>query len=173
MADAAERVAGLATGAVRLKWPNDLVIGDRKVGGVLGESDGLGTADPQVVVGIGVNVDWPAAAFPPELAGSMTSLREASGDQPVDREALLGEFLAGLATRHAELASGGFDDTGWAERQATTGRDVTLMTADGGREVAHATGVDPESGALLVAGPAGDGRAVLSAEIVHVRLGEV
>ena len=56
MADAAEEVAGLADGAVRLKWPNDLVIetageGARKLAGVLGETDGLGTDDPRVVVG--------------------------------------------------------------------------------------------------------------------------
>ena len=82
------------SGAVRLKWPNDLVIetggpkallvGDltpeaaaarlaaplelRKLAGVLGESEGLGTDDPRVVVGIGINADWAAADFPPELA---------------------------------------------------------------------------------------------------------
>ena len=73
-----------AEGAIRLKWPNDLVIevrgpdalliGEldapaaaarlaaplelRKLAGVLGESDGLGTDDPRVVVGIGINADW-------------------------------------------------------------------------------------------------------------------
>ena len=46
----------------------------RKLAGVLGETDGLGTADPRVVVGIGVNADWAAADFPPDLAASMTSL---------------------------------------------------------------------------------------------------
>ena len=50
MADAAERLAGLAAGTIRLKWPNDLVVeGDdgavRKLAGVLGETEGLGTDD--------------------------------------------------------------------------------------------------------------------------------
>ena len=80
MADAAEATAGLAPGTVRLKWPNDLVIeapdGLRKLAGVLGETDGLGSPDPRVVVGLGINTDWPADAFPPELAASMTSLRQ-------------------------------------------------------------------------------------------------
>ncbi len=70
MADAAEEVAGLADRAIRLKWPNDLVVEPadgsvRKVGGVLGETVGLGGADPRAIVGIGVNGDWSAADFPP------------------------------------------------------------------------------------------------------------
>ena len=64
MADAAEEVAGLAPGTIRLKWPNDLVVegdgGVRKLAGVLGETDGLGTDDPRAVVGIGINADWRA-----------------------------------------------------------------------------------------------------------------
>ena len=116
MCDAAEDTAGLPVGAVRLKWPNDLVIetggprallvGElsadaaaarlaaplalRKLAGVLGETDGLGTDDPRVVVGIGINADWAAADFPPELADTMTSLREASAGRPIDVDALLG-----------------------------------------------------------------------------------
>jgi len=103
MADAAEEVAGLPDRAIRLKWPNDLVIATddagraldpngiedarrsdggasvRKLGGVLGETEGLGTDDPRVVVGIGLNAEWPAATFPPDLAATMTSLRAAGG----------------------------------------------------------------------------------------------
>src|SRR5215207_2646404 len=53
MAEAAESLAGVAAGSIRLKWPNDLVVGDgagiRKLAGVLGETAGLGTADPCAV----------------------------------------------------------------------------------------------------------------------------
>ncbi len=94
MADAAEDAAGLRLGTVRLKWPNDLVVEAsgpnapladapdaatalarlagpvelRKLAGVLGETDGLGTRDPRMVVGIGINVDWAAADFPTDMA---------------------------------------------------------------------------------------------------------
>ena len=103
MADAAEATAGLAPGTIRLKWPNDLVIegpgaaGVRKLAGVLGETDGLGGPDPRVVVGLGVNTDWAETDFPPELAVSMTSLREAAGGRPVANEALLGGVHGRLA----------------------------------------------------------------------------
>jgi len=180
MADAAIEVAGLPAGSVALKWPNDLVIEDggprdprpgilRKLAGLLGETDGLGSGDPRAVIGIGVNVDWPAAAFPAELAAGMTSLRECAGDHPVDRSALLEAFLARLEPRVVALRAGRFDGDEWAGRQVTTGRDITLELAEDGRETVQAVGVDRLSGALLV----GQGlvpRQVFSAEIQHVRL---
>jgi BirA family biotin operon repressor/biotin-[acetyl-CoA-carboxylase] ligase len=179
MVDAAEEVAGLAEGTVRLKWPNDLVVDAsgtaRKLGGVLGESDGLGTARPRVVVGIGVNADWAAADFPAELAADMTSLREASGGRPIDREALLDAFADRLEPRVRALRDGRFDAAGWTGRQLTSGRLVLLDLPDGRSEVVRAAGVDPLSGALLVVAPDRPGveRAVLTGEIRHLRLAGV
>lgn len=197
MADAAEEVAGLSDRAVRLKWPNDLVIETvagravdggpvagprspgnpervvRKVAGVLGETDGLGGGDPRVVVGLGINADWAAADFPPDLAGAMTSLREASGGRPVDLAMLLDAFLGRLEARVEALRAGRFDVADWTDRQLTTGRTVLLDSADRGTESVRALGVDSLSGALVVAdADAHDGeRSVLSGEIVHLRVG--
>jgi BirA family biotin operon repressor/biotin-[acetyl-CoA-carboxylase] ligase len=201
MADAAEEVAGLPDRAIRLKWPNDLVIATdaagraldplglddaartgreatvRKLGGVLGETEGLGTDDPRVVVGIGLNADWPAATFPADLAATMTSLRAASGERPVDLVLLLDGFTSRLETRIEALFGGRFDVADWVERQVTTGRRIELVRPDGTVETATARGVDPVSGALRVAGPtAGDPdaeRRLLVGEIRHVRLARV
>jgi BirA family transcriptional regulator, biotin operon repressor / biotin---[acetyl-CoA-carboxylase] ligase len=177
MADAAEATAGLPAGTVRLKWPNDLVVeaGDgtlRKLAGVLGETDGLGSDDPRVVVGLGINADWPAASFPPPLAEGMTSLRECAGGRPIDRDALADAFVERLETGIDALRAGGFDAPGWSDRQSTTGRVVELVRPDGTSEPVRALGVDPDSGALLVDDPsATDGRrAVLVGEIRHARL---
>ena len=175
MAEAAEHVAGLPTGTIRLKWPNDLVLATggviRKVAGVLGETDGLGTRDPRAVIGIGVNTDWAAADFPPDLAASMTSMREAAGGRPVDSGRLLDVFLERLEPRIAGLRAGDFAGGTWAARQVTTGRTVRLETSAGDVSML-ALGVDEESGALVVADPddqAGE-RRVMVAEIRHVRL---
>ena len=169
MADAGEAVAGLATGTVRLKWPNDLVLdgpdGVRKLAGVLGETDGLGTAEPRAVIGLGVNTGWDAASFPPDLAGSMTSLRAATG-RPIDDVALLDAFLGALEARTTDLRGGRFDAAAWAGRQVTTGRTIRLERADR-TETVRATGVDAASGALLI----GDRRVVVG-EITHVRLAD-
>jgi BirA family biotin operon repressor/biotin-[acetyl-CoA-carboxylase] ligase len=198
MADAAEEVAGLPDRSIRLKWPNDLVVeldgatavllddlsGDaaraalegradiRKVAGVLGETSGLGTNDPCAIVGIGINADWAAADFPPELAASMTSLREASRGRPIDLALLLDGFLGRLEARIEALRGGRFDIADWSERQLTTGRVVRLELPDGEPEHARALGVDQATGALVVEDEAAETgeRLVHSAEIVHVRL---
>jgi BirA family biotin operon repressor/biotin-[acetyl-CoA-carboxylase] ligase len=187
MADAAEEVAGLPDRAIRLKWPNDLVIETlglavpiapaepdavRKVAGVLGETDGLGTDDPRVVVGIGIDTEWAAADFPPDLADTMTSLREASHGRPIDHVALLDAFLGRLEVRIEALRGGRFDVADWTERQLTTGRDVTLTDPDGSSRVVRALGVDAASGALVIEDATADGgeRLVVVGEIRHVRL---
>jgi BirA family biotin operon repressor/biotin-[acetyl-CoA-carboxylase] ligase len=177
MADAAEASVGLDAGTIRLKWPNDLVVdapdGLRKLAGVLGETDGLGSADPRVVVGLGINTDWPADAFPPDLAGSMTSLLEAAGRRAVDGDALLDAFVTRLEARVDDLRAGRFDAAGWAGRQVTTGRTVRVERPDGA-QTARATGVDPATGALLVADDTAPGgqRPVFVGEITHVRLAD-
>lgn len=181
MAEAAETAAGLPAGTVRLKWPNDLVIatrdesgpgGVRKVGGVLGETTGLGTTDPRAVIGLGVNADWAAAEFPKDIAATMTSLRDLVGRR-IERDDLLAVFEAYLEPRIDALRTGRFDGAAWASRQVTTGRQVRLETALG-IETVRATGVDPVTGALIVTDPTtatGD-RHVLVGDVTHVRLAD-
>ena len=180
MADAAEEVAGLADRAIRLKWPNDLVVeldgaagdgGVRKLAGLLGETDGLGTPDPRVVVGLGINADWAPADFPAELAGSMTSLTEASHGRPIDLALLLDAFLGRVEARVEALRGGRFDVADWQDRQLTTGRTIRLERPDGA-ETVRAIGVDVASGALIVEDAAATGgeRQVIVGEISHVRL---
>ena len=192
MADAAEEVAYLRDRSVRLKWPNDLVIEDagpadpragtlRKLAGVLGETEGLGTPEPRAVVGIGINAGWEPRDFPVELASGMTSLHEASGGRPIDLALLLDAFTARIEPRIIALRGGRFGLDDWVERQVTTGRDVRIDGLDGSARVVRALGVDARSGALVIGDPV-DGRGrpgeptwaerhVLSGEIVHVRLG--
>jgi len=202
MCDAAEDAAGFPQGSIRLKWPNDLVIevsgpdalvvGDlrpgeaaallagpleiRKLAGVLGETDGLGTDNPRVVVGIGINTDWGRAGFPPDLAGGMTSLRDASAGRPIDNRALLNGFMEHLESRLDALRTGYFDLAAWTGRQVTTGRAVMIESADGSAtETLLALGVDGSTGALVLAddeAPGGE-RAVHAGEVVRVRLASV
>ena len=180
IAEAAEAEAGLPAGTIRLKWPNDLVIATgaagvarvRKLAGVLGETDGLGTDDPRVVVGLGLNADWAPVDFPAELAGTMTSLRDAAR-RPIDPDALLDGFLARLRPRVEALRAGAFNGARWSDRQVTTGHMVRLESPAGDQMV-RGLGVDAATGALIVAdaSAATGERHVLVGEITHVRLAE-
>jgi biotin-(acetyl-CoA carboxylase) ligase len=79
----------------------------------------------------------------------MTSLREISGGRPIDRDALLDGFLARLEPRYEALRAGRFDAGAWSTRQVTTDREVEVATGTT-MVVGRASGVDPESGSLLV-----------------------
>lgn len=168
MLDAATALLPPGAERLALKWPNDIVTVRqgrlRKVGGVLAETEADGERLVSAVVGLGVNVDWPAMAFPPQLAATMGSLREA-GHGPVDREILLSSWLARLAPLYGQLLAGHFDGRRWADAQVTTAADVTVETGSS-RLQGRAVGVDIESGALLVLEPA-------SGEVRSVGVGEV
>ena len=70
----------------RLKWPNDLVVGDRKLAGLLAEAAGTGA----IVVGMGLNVDWDA--FPAEIEATATACNREG--RPAPRDELLVAWLA-------------------------------------------------------------------------------
>jgi len=176
MAEAGEHLAGLSRGTIRLKWPNDLVVESDdgavlKLAGVLGETEGLGTVDVRAVVGIGINGDWAADAFPADLAASMTSLR-AAGGSPIDTDELLEAFLQAFEPRLFALRAGTFDAAAWSDRQLTTGRLIDLAERDGTAAVVRAIRADPDSGALVVEDAASESgtREVLTGDVVRVRL---
>ena len=165
-ADACVEVAGVAP---RVKWPNDLLVDERKLAGVLAESDaaapGGRAGSVAVVVGLGCNVNWDG----PEGA---TSLRRASG-RAVDREALLTAFLGALARRAGSLDEVAGRRSVLEElrrRCATLGRCVRATIGAGGG-AAERTGVAvaiDEGGRLLVEHD-GTTTALAAGDVVHLR----
>ena len=158
MADAAEEVAGLAPGTIRLKWPNDLVVETatadvRKLAGVLGETDGLGTRrsagrrrhrDQRRLAG--------GRRSRPSSPATMTSLREAAGGRRSTRAAAARRLpRPPRGPDRAAPRAGEFDGAGWADRQLTTGRLVGSSAMTAATRSSRALGVDPAAGALVVA----------------------
>ena len=93
-----------ATGLVsRVKWPNDVYVGDRKLAGILAEAGASPDGAPHVILGFGINVL--RAAYPPDVAARATSLDTELGRAP-DRGLVLSECLAALAARYADLQQG-------------------------------------------------------------------
>lgn len=128
---AAARAVNAVTGLpARLKWPNDIWLEGRKVGGILTETEARGRSISWAVVGIGLNVNQELQDFPAELAWQATSLRLAGG-QPVERaellESLLGEFdkLYAAICRNEDAAL----LAAWHELDLTRGQPVWVRGA--------------------------------------------
>lgn len=161
LAEACERLLGDAP-PVRVKWPNDLLVGGRKAAGVLAERVTGGA----VVVGVGVDVDWRRVGRPPGLAAA-TSLSEAAR-APVDRWAVLAAFVGALDRRYGawQAAPESFMDD-YRARCATLGRWVRVrrLAAPPLRGRAVDLGRD---GALMVRTPEGSTEAVAAGDVEHV-----
>jgi BirA family biotin operon repressor/biotin-[acetyl-CoA-carboxylase] ligase len=151
---------------VQLKWPNDLVAGGRKLGGILVEHRGESGAGCRVVVGVGINVamsDAQAAG----VAQPWTSVNALLA-APVSRNALAARLLAHLAGAIETFAAHGFAPfmTDWAALDLCRDREVSVQMPDAElRGVAR--GID-EQGALIV--DAAGTRHLLHSGEVSVRL---
>jgi BirA family transcriptional regulator, biotin operon repressor / biotin---[acetyl-CoA-carboxylase] ligase len=154
LARAVDRVAGVAVG---LKWPNDLVAGDRKLAGILAEREG-----DALVVGAGCNVNW--ESFPPELAATATACNLEAG-RAVDREALLEAYLQALA---AALDGGDAILDAYRERLTTLGRRVRVERPGGDHLIGTATAV-ADDGTLHVLDDDGVDHTVIAADVIHLR----
>ena len=131
---------------VRIKWVNDLYIGDRKICGILSEA-GFGTdagKPDYVVVGIGVNTA--KAEFPPELRDIAGSIGNETGCVP-DSNVLIAEITNELEKVYGELETGAFLEES-RRRSNVIGRDVLVI--EGGRQYpAHALDIDGQ-GKLVI-----------------------
>ena len=139
----------LATGLdSRMKWPNDVYVGERKLAGVLAEAGSSSAGVQHVVLGIGINIM--PAAYPPDVAARATSI-EAELGRGVDRGLLLAECLASLAARYRQLQAGEGEAVtqAWRARAGSTlGRSVEWDAA-GIRYQGVVQDIDA-TGALLV-----------------------
>jgi BirA family transcriptional regulator, biotin operon repressor / biotin---[acetyl-CoA-carboxylase] ligase len=159
MAEACRAVTGAD---VRCKWPNDLVVGERKVGGILAEARVRDGRFQHVVVGVGMNL----RSAPASVEGA-TSL----GD--VDRTALLTEFLRRFRERYPPVGDDGFAHlvvNAYAPLSATLGKRVQATIGE--NEVVEGTALDIDPAGNLVLYTE-QGRATVGfGEVVHVRAGD-
>jgi BirA family biotin operon repressor/biotin-[acetyl-CoA-carboxylase] ligase len=145
-----------------VKWPNDVLVGDRKLAGVLCEvvPTPVGAA---LVAGWGINVDQGEAELPVPTA---TSIRVAGGR--ADRPALAADVLAALEHRYRQWER---DDpelrADYASRSSTLGREVALSLPGDDRLHGTASGLDDSGGLVVAVG--GAEHVVAAADVVHLR----
>jgi BirA family biotin operon repressor/biotin-[acetyl-CoA-carboxylase] ligase len=167
VASAVRSVAGVE--AV-LKWPNDVLVGERKLAGILAEQSPDGAA---VVIGIGLNIATPADALPVSPAGLPATSLLVEGAS-ASREALLLEVLRQLERRYAAFRAdpdpartGVLDE--YRSLSGTLGQLVRVELPAGRILSGVAVGIDLD-GRLLVAGDPGDPPSPVSAgDVVHLR----
>jgi len=146
---------------VRLKWPNDLVHGGKKLGGILSEGVAGAPGGDFAVVGIGINVGHELADFPADLRSSATSLRLAGG-AAATVDSLFDGLCRALESWYNALARGEKErvvGAGEARLVFPPGAPVRVRTA-GGTFTAVCRGLDPE-GRLVVEGDGVRGTVVL------------
>lgn len=153
-----------ATAPVSVKWPNDVLVGGRKICGVLVQAASPGA----VVVGAGVNTEMAAELLPTATATSFRVL-----GARCDEDLLLADFLAALARASALLLAS--PDRIDSQLRAdvvgacsTIGTPVRVLLPDGGELLGTASGLD-EDGRLLVQPQSGPVHAVAAGDVVHVR----
>jgi BirA family biotin operon repressor/biotin-[acetyl-CoA-carboxylase] ligase len=118
-----EKIGSLKT---QLKWPNDILVNEKKVCGILIESDVRGKAVDYAVIGIGLNVNFKPSDFP-EIAATATSLSEELG-----RELPLPELIRCLLVEaeklYLTLPEGDTVFEEWRDRLVTLGKEVQVSS---------------------------------------------
>ena len=144
--------AAIAEAGPSLKWPNDLLVGNRKVAGVLAEVDG-----DAVVVGMGINLNW--EGDPP---ANGIAVNQVVG-HAVDREAVLDTVLHEVAQRY-----GNWDDVAreYRSRCSTLHREVRVELPD---ETFTGTAADVDDDGHLLVDVGMCLRRVSAGDVVHVR----
>ncbi len=146
-----------------LKWPNDIFIGTRKVGGLLTEASTQAGSIESIVVGLGLNVNVQAQHIPKDLEAIMTSLAIETG-QPLDRLGLVHRIHASLIKWSERYIAAGFDgiEDGIKKWDKSAGRRVQVIDPSKSRE-GVAKGI--KDGSLLVRFDDGDEALVFAGEV--------
>jgi BirA family biotin operon repressor/biotin-[acetyl-CoA-carboxylase] ligase len=142
-----------------IKWPNDVLVGDSKLAGILTEMEGEADRVSWLIVGIGINANVDAEDLTAD--GPVTSLREEAGD--VERRALVQDLLTEFHSLRDDL---GKILPAWRDLSATLGREVRVDTAG---ETIEGEAVDVTfPGTLVVETPNGT-REVSAGDCEHLR----
>ena len=161
----AEALEPLCRERIMLKWPNDIIIGQRKCGGILAEADISNVDDPMVVLGIGLNLQQPSGGYPPEIAdraGALADFCEAS----LDSGSVLEDLVVNIDRVLAELEQHDWPEIRrrWQQRDITKAKRLTWLTAKGEVINGVSQGIDKE-GLLFIRDDNSTHHEVLSGDV--------
>jgi BirA family biotin operon repressor/biotin-[acetyl-CoA-carboxylase] ligase len=151
-----------------IKWPNDLLLGGRKFGGILTETESVTGSDSTstlVVVGIGLNLSKPEGGFPPDIKDRATAI-SLHADNDVLSEILLETCAAAVEKEVQRLEKGQFPAIlqEWKKRDSSKGKILTWVTLQGKEVTGLSLGPDVD-GLLCIRDQAGDIHRVISGDV--------
>jgi BirA family biotin operon repressor/biotin-[acetyl-CoA-carboxylase] ligase len=144
---AAEAIGKIGQSEARIKWPNDIILNGKKVGGILLESRPIDSGT-SYILGMGINCHQKKESFPAELQATATSI-DIESQTTCDRISLAKRLLTSLDhwLEAADNESGQVIDQ-WRRLSIQLGHRVTLLF-NGKKFTGNCTGVDPERGLIL------------------------
>ncbi len=150
---------------LKVKWPNDLLIRNKKTGGILTELKGELERIDYLIIGIGLNISQQSGSFPQELDTTATSIFIESGRR-LDRTALLLALRDKLAKAYEVFFSEGFDPflSLWKKYNTTLGNLVTVSW-QGGKQKGKAIDIT-KKGALILQNDKGENETINYGELI-------
>lgn len=150
-----------------IKWPNDIVVNDKKTSGILVESKIEGNRAELFVIGFGINVNIPKNDFPEEILETATSL-SIELQHEISRIQLLQEILYQLELRYTKL----MDDLAdflqeWKSLSVTIGRRIKIERPDD-ILIAQALDID-KNGALIIQLDSGEIQSIMNDDLIRIR----
>jgi BirA family biotin operon repressor/biotin-[acetyl-CoA-carboxylase] ligase len=148
-----------------IKWPNDILVDGKKLAGILTESSCTAQCIEFVILGIGVNLNFPYLAMPPEIRARASSLLELRGSA-VDRESFIGRLIQDLDRCYGMLVESGFAAIAarWESYFILSNRRVRVEMPDQVL-VGRAKGIDRD-GALIVESDDGIAQRILAGDVI-------
>jgi BirA family biotin operon repressor/biotin-[acetyl-CoA-carboxylase] ligase len=163
----AETVGSFVPKPPTIKWPNDILIGGRKLAGILTEAACDMARIEYVILGIGLNVNYRRDAMPEELRERATSMADATG-QNLSRESVFARLIHDLDRCYGELEEAGFESLRprWKAYFDLRGRRVRVEH-NGQTIFGRAIDIDSE-GALIVEDDRGECCTIVAGDVIPV-----
>jgi BirA family biotin operon repressor/biotin-[acetyl-CoA-carboxylase] ligase len=161
----AETVESFIRQSSTIKWPNDILVGGKKLAGILTEAACDSERLHYVILGVGVNLNYRLAAMPDEIRARATSVAELNG-KSVSRESFLRRLIHDLDRCYGELEEAGFSSLAprWEAHFGLRGQRVRVENFDQ-NVTGWARGIDRD-GALLVEDELGAVKRVIAGDVI-------
>jgi BirA family biotin operon repressor/biotin-[acetyl-CoA-carboxylase] ligase len=165
VASAIRKYTGIRAG---IKWPNDILVGTKKVGGILTEMKSEADMIHFMAVGIGVNVNMAPDSVPEHLRPLVTSLKEEKA-KPVSRVKLLGVILSQIEYWYTQLLKNGKKVlmSEWMRLNITIGNNVRVKTQN--KVLSGTADGISDDGELLVRLASGEVKKIFSGEVTILK----